>query len=127
MAKPAPSILIVEDDMDTRDMLARLLTGEGYSVRICANGWEALLAVENPPDLILLDMMLPGMDGASFLKSLRGQKDGRAVPVVVLTALDVSEVTAKVQGLGVLHILPKHGNLFPLLKDTLKRVLPKPE
>jgi hypothetical protein len=56
-----------------------------------------------------------------ILRALRTDRLGLHVPVVVVTALGHAEVVAKVQGLGVRHILPKHGNLFPNLKDTIGR------
>ena len=127
MAKPAPTILIVEDDIDTRDMLGRLLTAEGYGVRLASNGWEALLALDNPPHLILLDIMLPGMDGYAFLRSMRGQQTYQGIPVVVLTALDAGEVAAKVRPHGVEHVISKGDSVFPRLKATIRNVLGQPK
>ena len=124
MANRTRSILIVEDDLDTREMLRRRLAQEGYTVHVAADGWAGLLAVNGTaPDLILLDIMLPGMDGVAFLRSLRGQTVGRDIPVVVVTALDPVDVVDKVRSLGVTHILPKNGTLFPSLKDTIERVI----
>ena len=125
--KPAPTVLIVEDDADTRDVVGRLLSGAGYNVRVAANGWEGLLAIENHVDLVLLDIMLPGMDGVAFLHSLRRQKNCATIPVVVMTALDVADAAAKVHGLGVRHILPKGTLLYPRINDALKRLLGSPE
>lgn len=112
--------------MDTRDLLARVLSGEGLAVRLAANGWEGLLAVENPPDLILLDMMLPGMDGVSFLRSLRNTHGYGRVPVVVVTALDVGEVEKKVRPFGVEQIISKGDNLIGRLRSTVRRLLDRP-
>ena len=121
-----PSILIIEDDIDTRDMLSRLLTAEGYSVRVAANGWEGLLAMESPPHLVLLDMMLPGMDGFMFLKSMRGQRTFQAIPVVVLTAMDADDVTSRVLQLGVEHVISKGDSVYPKLRTAIKVVLGRP-
>jgi CheY-like chemotaxis protein len=127
MVKANPTILLVEDDADTRDLLARVLSAAGYSVRVAANGWEGLLALEHPVDLVLLDIMMGGMDGVVFLRTLRGDTIGRQVPVVVVTALDVADAARRVRGLGVEHILPKGEKLFPVLKETLRRALATPE
>ena len=124
MSNRSQTVLIVEDDRDTRDLVARLLTMQGYSIRLASNGWEGLLALDEPVDLILLDMMLPGMDGLTFLKSLRGQKSGQSIPVVMMTAMDPSDVLPKVRPFGVNEILPKDGNLTRQLKLVLTRHLP---
>ena len=126
MEQRAPTILIVEDDADTREVVGRTVSSAGYGVRLAANGWEGLLALEDRVDLILLDMMLPGMDGYSFLRSLRGQKAGRDIPVVIVTGMDTAEVAKRVHGQGVRYILPKGGDFYRNLKDTMKRVLGAP-
>ena len=121
-----PLILIVEDDPDTRDLLGRVLSAAGYATRFAANGWEALLALETPADLVLLDVMLPGLDGVGFLKSLRGQAHGRLLPVVVVTAMEPAEVEPLVRPYGVEAILTKGGPLYGDLKAVLMRTLAKP-
>ena len=126
MAGTTPLILIVEDDADTRDLLGRVLSAAGYAVRFAANGWEALLALESPVNLVLLDLMLPGIDGVAFLKSLRGQRHGKDVPVVVVTAMERGEVEALVRPYGVEAILTKGGMLYGDLKAVLMRTLAKP-
>ena len=127
MATLTNTILLIEDDLDTRDMLARVLSGEGYAVKVAANGWEGLLAAENPPpDLILLDIMLPGMDGVSFMRSLRNTAALRNVPVIVVTALDVADVEQKMRSYNVAQIISKNDSLFPKLKAALKRTLEQP-
>ena len=83
-------VLIVEDDADLRDMMAQLLALEGFQAKTVSNGREALTYLEhgNRPDLILLDLMMPVMDGWEFRRR-QIQDDAIArVPVVVLSALD---------------------------------------
>lgn len=126
MSEAAATILLIEDDLDTRDIMARFLSGEGYSVRVAANGWEGLLATESHVDLILLDIMLPGMDGVSFLKSLRNHEHGKNVPVVVFTAKEPSDVIPQVKPYGVKEVLAKNQDLYTRLKGVLKRSLKKP-
>lgn len=78
-------LLVVEDNAVARAGLAALLRREGYRVELAGNGQEALdyLANSPPPDLILLDMLMPVLDGWHFLERLR--RDGPPVPVVVTT------------------------------------------
>ena len=83
-------ILIVEDDADLREMMAQLLTLEGYRAETVANGRDALeyLRQGDRPDLILLDLMMPIMDGWEFRRRQREDPELATVPVVVLSALD---------------------------------------
>ena len=88
MAAAALKILLVDDDDDIREALEELLSDAGHSIMTAGNGRQALdlLATEPLPALILLDVMMPVMDGYEFLHEQR--KDARiaAIPVVVLTA-----------------------------------------
>ena len=84
MVKPTPRLLIVDDDRDLAGMLLEILELEGYVVDIATDGEAALRQVhELPPDLIILDVMLPGIDGFEVLKRLRKNFD---LPVIMLTA-----------------------------------------
>jgi len=90
-AHPPCTVLVVEDDTDTRDMLRRLLTREGWAVSEATNGREALERVAaSQPELILLDLMMPEMDGFAFIEALRQQDAWRSIPVVVVTAKDLT-------------------------------------
>jgi CheY-like chemotaxis protein len=84
-------VLIVEDDPATRELLARLLESEGWAVASAENGRVALDALErHTPSLILLDLMMPVMDGCQFATTLRRQPRWREIPVIVLTAKDLT-------------------------------------
>jgi signal transduction histidine kinase/CheY-like chemotaxis protein len=84
-------VLVVEDDDDTREMMARTLASDGWTVRQAANGRLALDCVrEAVPELILLDLMMPEMDGFEFIAQLRENEPWRAIPVVVVTAKDMT-------------------------------------
>lgn len=95
MASPCP-VLIVEDDADLREMMAQLLSLEGYRTAAVANGREALdyLQQEIAPNLILLDLMMPVMDGWEFRRRQQADPSLADVPVIVLSALDQGRTTA---------------------------------
>jgi CheY-like chemotaxis protein len=86
------SILIVEDDLPTREALGRLLTGMGYAAHVTVNGRNGLdwLARHPAPDLILLDLMMPEMDGFEFLRELRKQPALADIPIIVVTAKELT-------------------------------------
>ncbi len=89
-------ILIVDDDPRITDLLRRVLAYEGYSVASAASGGEALnRSLERPPDLVVLDIMLPGLDGLEVAQRLRAAGDN--VPILMLTARDT--VADRVKGL----------------------------
>jgi CheY-like chemotaxis protein len=83
------SLLVVDDDADLREALQDVLHDAGYEVLTAANGRQALEVLARAPrapSMVLLDMMMPVMDGAGFLRELHAQPDGRAIPVVVFSA-----------------------------------------
>ena len=88
-------ILVVEDDEATRALMRRLLEKEGWDVIEAQNGRDGLERLEReterPPGLILLDIMMPEMDGFEFVTELRKRENGRAIPIVVVSARDLSE------------------------------------
>jgi adenylate cyclase len=103
-----PRALIVEDDLNAREMMRRLLVGEGWGVSVAANGREALdrLTAEHP-NLILLDLMMPEMDGFEFLVEFRKDPKFASTPVIVVTAADLSLADRRRLDGGVEHILQK--------------------
>jgi len=91
--KPATSqsVLLVEDDASNREMLRRTLEKEGWKVLEAENGRLGLERVAaEVPALILLDLMMPEMDGFAFMQELRQRPDCRQVPVIVITAKDIT-------------------------------------
>ena len=81
------SVLIVEDDPSVRDVLQVVLDSEGYEVVLAADGFEALDRLdEGLPDLVLLDLMLPRLDGASVVAELERRGLWPGIPIVVLSA-----------------------------------------
>ena len=97
----AARILIVDDEPTTRLVLRHKLQGRGYEVSEAQDGMQAMrLASSNRPDCILLDYMMPRLDGISTLQLIRDNADLRWTPVVVLTAYSDAEKRDKFASLG---------------------------
>ena len=100
MAGPPSRILVVDDSPAQLDQLAQVLTREGYEVRRAQDGKEAIRAVRGePPDLVLLDLVLPDMDGLEVLRIVKARKDEQFIPVIILSAK--SDIDSKVRGLRI--------------------------
>lgn len=116
-------VLVVEDEVKMAGLLRRGLEEEGYAVDVAGTGSEALwLGTENPYDAVILDVMLPDVDGFEVCRQLR--EDGRWAPVLMLTAMDT--VPDRVAGLdaGADDYLTKpfsFGELFARLRALLRR------
>ena len=83
----APDVLVVEDEPDIRNLIVHHLTRDGFRCRAVASGAEALQRVKAvTPDLVVLDLMLPGMDGLDVCRRLRGDPGSAGVPIIMLTA-----------------------------------------
>ena len=89
-------VLIVDDDRDIRETLGELLVDEGFAVEAAWNGETALARLEAGfrPDVIVLDLMMPGMDGLAFRAAQRSHNALAAIPVIGLTAFPTSAVDA---------------------------------
>ncbi len=83
----APNILVIEDESDIAALVAYQLTRAGYQVRTASNGADAMRNLEtDPPDLVVLDLMLPEVSGEEILRTMRARKETRDTPVIILTA-----------------------------------------
>jgi PAS domain S-box-containing protein len=99
VAEHQARILIVDDERHNRELLEIMLTPEGFLLGIASCGEEALASVaEQPPDLILLDIMMPGMDGYAVTTSLKSNPATKHIPVIMITALDDRD--ARMRGLN---------------------------
>lgn len=125
------TILVVDDEELIQELLRFNLEKEGYQVRIAGNGQEALAQIEkNQPDLVVLDVMLPGMDGLEVCKQLRTMPKCQELPVIMLTAK--AEEIDKILGLelGADDYLTKPFSpreLVARIKARLRRAKPSPE
>jgi two-component system cell cycle response regulator DivK len=96
-----PKILLVEDNEMNRDMLSRRLTRNGFEIAIAVNGQEGLdKASSERPDLILMDMSLPVMDGWEATRQIKANDATRAIPVIALTAHAMADDKAKALAAG---------------------------
>lgn len=106
-SRPA-TILVVDDDENNRKLLEALLAAEGHAVRSATSGENALAAVaEQLPDLILLDIMLPGIDGFEVMRRLKADSRNRFIPIILVTALEDRESRLKGLEMGAEEFLSK--------------------
>lgn len=100
--------MIVEDNVDSCEPLAKFLERAGHVVRCVPNGREALASVINdPPDVVVLDLIMPEMDGPTFLEVIRSYLRLQTLPVVVVTGLPDSPMVERVRHLKVNDVLVK--------------------
>jgi CheY-like chemotaxis protein len=120
------TVLLAEDHVDSRDALRALLEAYGFHVLVASNGREAVeLALESNPDLVLMDMMMPVMDGFQATRALRAAEGFRQVPVIALTAMDGAQEPALAAGCDAFVAKPLDIRQFVgTLRDWLARAEP---
>ncbi len=117
----APVVLVVDDDPDILEALSEILEAEGFEIRRARNGKEALDRLEpDPPQLILLDLMMPVMDGWEFAQRMRQRPSVAGIPIIVLSA--DRNVGSKAADIGAVGHLAKPFELNDLL-DMVRRSL----
>jgi two-component system, OmpR family, alkaline phosphatase synthesis response regulator PhoP len=126
----AARILVVEDDRDIAELVGRYLEKAGYTVEILASGRDALAALaDRPPDLIVLDVMLPGMNGNEICRAARSNDATADTPIIMLTAR--AEESDRIAGLelGADDYVAKpfsHGELVARVRALLRRTRRQP-
>lgn len=108
-------ILIVEDESDIQTLVHRILTANGFEVFEASDGEEGLIkAVSRKPDLIILDLMMPGLSGLEVCRLLKARQDTKHIPIIILSALarDIDKEYARKAGAD--HYMSK-----PFLTDDL--------
>lgn len=113
-------VLLVEDDQDIQSVaLMALETVGGLEVSVASNGQEALDCIGNiAPDLVLLDVMMPGMDGPTTLKHLKENSETRNIPVIFLTASVQPQELDTYRSSGILGVLAKPFDPMTLADDV---------
>ena len=120
----SPKILLIEDDTFLANMYSTKLSLKGFEVLETSDGKKGLkLAQKNRPDLILLDLVLPGIDGFEILKTLKENKKTKNIPVIVLTNLGEKEQIEKVLNLGVADYLIKAHFLPGEVVEKVKKII----
>jgi len=108
MAESKGTILVVDDEMLNRTLLSTNLKGAGYTVSTAEDGEQALLGLRNEPfDVVLLDLMMPGMDGFQVLEQMKADNALRGVPVIVVSAEEDAQSVVRCIEMGAVDHLPK--------------------
>lgn len=116
-------VLIVDDEADVRELLATYLSEARVEIRAAANGREALEVLDDfTPDLIVLDLMMPEVDGTGLLRRLRESETHRLIPVVVITAKDLSLSESRGLSRKTLGVLRKNGEIEADLRAIVQQV-----
>jgi CheY-like chemotaxis protein len=124
MGCTARRILVIEDAPVIREPLSRLLAMEGFEVASAADGNEAMAALEaRTVDLILLDVLMPRMDGVKFLSVLRGHERFRHIAVIAITGISDTLKLTQLRELGVRSIMHKVRFTFDGLVDEIRQQL----
>ena len=120
----AVKVLIVDDEPNIRDLLSTSLRFAGFSVHAVANGADAVHAAEKgEPDIILLDIIMPKMDGFAALKKLKKNAATKNIPVILLTNLGQEEDIQKGKELGAIDYFIKANHTPQEVVDKVKSVL----
>ena len=115
----APSILVVEDDPETRHFYLHVLKTEGFLADEAHNGFQALeKAVSAPPDLVLTDIAVPGLDGIELCRRLRADERTRNVPVLAVTGYDDRRYPDRALEAGANQVLIKPFEADGLVAET---------
>jgi phosphate regulon transcriptional regulator PhoB len=124
----AADVLVVEDEPDIRALIVHHLTREGFRCRVAGSGADALARVKaTPPDLVVLDLMLPGMDGLEVCRRLRADPSTAGVPIIMLTAKadEVDRVVGLEMGADDYVVKPfSPKELVARVRAVLRRVRP---
>ena len=122
-SEEAQHILIADDDRSMRLALMNVLDSDGYQLNEVTNGLEALQFCEkNLPDLVLLDAMMPEMDGFEACKKIRKLEGAKHIPILIVTALDDDESVDRAFSVGATDYLPKPVH-FAVLRQRISRLL----
>lgn len=122
-AKTTPTILVIDDDAMNREVMEAFLASENYGVLLANNGRRGLeTAHTNQPDLIILDLKMPDMDGFTVCEQLKSSPDTHHIPVLIVTGFDSPKDQANIMAAGADGFLPRPFKGMDLL-DTVSVLL----
>ena len=115
-------ILIVDDERHVRELISKFLSPRGYTVLLAGNGEEGMTSIRSErPDLVFLDIIMPGKDGLEVLQDIK--RDYPDLPVIIFSALHEEETAKEAIRLGAYDYMTKPFKLESLLKDFIERIL----
>lgn len=120
------NILIIEDDKFLRELISRKLIGEGFKIDEAIDGEEGLKKIkESKPDLVLLDLILPGLDGFEVLERIKDDSSTASVPVLILSNLGQKDEIERGLSLGAVDFLVKAHFTPEEIVAKMKEILPR--
>ena len=126
MSKPI-TIAIIEDDLMIAQMYRMKLESEGFDVNVAASGKDGVAMIAtHRPDIILLDVQLPEMDGSKALRNIRALPGGQDIPVIILTNLGKQEAPRELDALGIEHYIVKADLTPRQVVERIKNILDLP-
>jgi CheY-like chemotaxis protein len=119
----AKKVLAVEDDLFLKELLAGKLSDDEFNVSYASNGEEALsIAATEHPDVILLDILLPGMSGYEVLEKLKADENTKNIPVIILSNFGQPEDIEKGKSLGAADFLVKANNSLDAIVSRVREI-----
>jgi CheY-like chemotaxis protein len=120
-------VLLVEDHVDSREALSLLLQRAGYEVNTAVNGRDALaFVIDRTPDVLLLDLALPEMDGVKLVQAIRSYHRLSSIPVVILTGLTTGNLLEEAKTLNVSSFLLKSSASMDEIRAAIRKALAHP-
>jgi CheY-like chemotaxis protein len=121
---PRERILVVDDDVEFRELYRMALRFEGFDVDVASDGWSALQTIEQqPPALLILDLNMPCVDGWAVMRELAAHEETKAIPIIVVTGAEVRQALDQAAAILRKPITPEH--VLPYIHQQL-RGLPGP-
>jgi len=121
MASKAKRILIIDDSNTNVILLDAILGNHGYEISTSLSVQDALQLIERtPPDLILLDLLMPKVSGIEFLENVRKKKRTKNIPVIVISAVSEDDIKIKTKKLGIIDYIEKPVNIKLLVEKVNK-------
>jgi len=122
----ARRILLIEDDVALVALVSKALSARGYDVQIAKDGLEGLKKVDkSPPDLLIVDIMMPQLDGMTLVRAIKGHRETRHIPVIFLTAKSDSRSVVEGINLGAKFYITKPFSIEDLLSKVQRALRPQ--